>query len=48
MEMCGLFRIIAYKGPDIAVVDTKTKEECDKKEKELKRDQWTIDGVFPL
>ena len=48
MEMCNLYRIIAYKGSEIAVIDAKDKDEADEKEKELVRSQWTIDGIFPL
>ena len=48
MEMCGTYRIIAYKGSEIAVVDAQDLEEATEKEKELIDSEWTIDGVFPL
>ena len=48
MEMCGTYRIIAYKGSEIAVVDAQNLEEATEKEKELIDSEWTIDGVFPL
>ena len=47
-SMVNIFRIIAYKGPDIAVIDAKDEKERDEKLAQLNKERWTIDGIFPL